>query len=61
MIYYSVRYNFSSSKDETLVVCPGDVGSSLLRSVEIHCVITNSFTLTIPRFRKLDSTFILKF
>ena len=39
-MYYSVRYNFSSSKDDNLVVSPGVVGSSLLLSVEIHRAIS---------------------
>ena len=45
LIYYSVRYNLSSSKDENLVVSPGDVGSSLLRSVEIHSAISQILLL----------------
>ena len=44
LIYFSVSYN---SKDENLVVSPGDVDSSLLRSVEIHRAISQILSLSL--------------
>jgi len=45
LIYFSIRYNFSSSKDENLEVSPEDVDISLLRSVEIHRAISQILLL----------------
>ena len=59
LIYYSVRYNFSSSKDEKLAVSPGDVGSSLLRSVEIHRAILQ-ILLVLLSFALRNSILLLK-